>query len=86
MDISTILGFLIGWGLVLFSIASGVGLGPFIDVPSLLIVLGGTVGASMINYPLAQITGAGKGRKPLSRWWISPIARVGKAFSHWKRR
>jgi chemotaxis protein MotA len=60
MDIATILGFLVGWGLVLFSIASGVGLGPFIDVPSLLIVLGGTVGASMINFPLGQITGAGK--------------------------
>jgi chemotaxis protein MotA len=60
MDLATIIGFVIGWGLVLFSIASGVGLGPFIDVPSLLVVLGGTTGASLINYPLNMITGAGK--------------------------
>jgi chemotaxis protein MotA len=60
MDIATILGFVVGWGLVLYSIAAGVGLGPFIDIPSLIIVLGGTVGASLINYPLAQIIGAAK--------------------------
>lgn len=60
MDIATIVGFVIGWGLVLFSIASGVGLGPFIDIPSLLVVLGGTTGASLINFPMDFITGAAK--------------------------
>ena len=59
MDIATLLGFVTAFGLVGFGIASGVGLGAFIDTQSLLIVLGGTVGATLINYPLAQVIGAG---------------------------
>jgi chemotaxis protein MotA len=58
MDIATLIGFLTAFGLVGFGIASGVGLGAFIDTQSLLIVLGGTLGATLINYPLAQVLGA----------------------------
>ncbi len=60
MDIATLVGLLSAFGLVGFAIASGVGLGPFIDGQSLLIVLGGTVGASFINYPLGDMLNAGK--------------------------
>ena len=58
MDIATLLGFATAFGLVGFGIASGVGIGAFIDTQSLLIVLGGTVGATLINYPLGQVLGA----------------------------
>ncbi len=60
MDLGTLLGILTGFGLVFYSIAAGVGLGAFIDMQSLLIVLGGTIGASLINYPLKDMLGATK--------------------------
>jgi len=59
MDIATLIGVLASFGLVGYAIAAGVGLGAFIDSQSLLIVIGGTVGATFINYPLAQMIGAG---------------------------
>ncbi|MDR1167087.1 MAG: MotA/TolQ/ExbB proton channel family protein [Deltaproteobacteria bacterium] len=52
MDIATIIGILSSVGLLVISINMGVGLGAFLDLPSLLIVVGGTACATMINYPL----------------------------------
>ncbi len=60
MDIASILGIVTAFGLVGYGIAAGVGIGAFIDGQSLAIVLGGTVGATLINYPLAQFLSAGK--------------------------
>ncbi len=60
MDLATIIGLVAAFGLVLGSIAAGGGLAAFIDVPSLFIVLGGTVGAVLINFPLQNVTGAMK--------------------------
>ncbi|RLB94805.1 MAG: motility protein A [Deltaproteobacteria bacterium] len=57
MDISTILGIVIGFGLVLTAMAGGGGLAWFINAPSAMIVLGGTVGATLINYPMSDIIG-----------------------------
>ena len=58
MDIATLLGIISAFGLVIASIAIGGGLMLFIDIPSLLIVVGGTLGATMINYPLKDVLGA----------------------------
>ncbi|MFT5300120.1 MAG: chemotaxis protein MotA [Mariniblastus sp.] len=52
MDFATILGLAAGFGLILTSIAMGGGLGPFIDVPSMMITIGGSIAALFINYPL----------------------------------
>ncbi|MCP4679349.1 MAG: motility protein A [Deltaproteobacteria bacterium] len=60
MDIATLVGLVTAFGLVGFAIASGVGMAAFIDGQSLMIVVGGTVGAAFINYPLAQMISAGK--------------------------
>ncbi|RXJ56259.1 motility protein A [Candidatus Marinarcus aquaticus] len=44
MDKGTVLGLAAGWGFVCFAILlGGVGFGPYIDIPSVLIVLGGTI-------------------------------------------
>ena len=73
MDIATLIGFLTAFGLVGFGIAAGVGIGAFIDLQSLLIVLGGTVGATFINYPLAQVIGAaGVAKKAFTYKLIEP--------------
>jgi len=55
MDITTLLGFLGGIGCLLFAILMGSGIGTFIHIPSMLIVVGGTFSATLINFPLPEI-------------------------------
>ncbi|MDR0549700.1 MAG: MotA/TolQ/ExbB proton channel family protein [Deltaproteobacteria bacterium] len=52
MDVATIIGILSSVGLLVVSINMGVGIFAFLDLPSFLIVVGGTACATMINYPL----------------------------------
>lgn len=52
MDLGTIIGICVGLGLVLSAIVSGGGLLLFLDVASLMIVVGGTVSAILISFPL----------------------------------
>ncbi len=54
MDISTVIGLILAIGLVLGSIMIGGGLGAFIDVPSLMITVGGSIAAVLINFPLKK--------------------------------
>ncbi|MCT4535833.1 flagellar motor protein [Halodesulfovibrio sp.] len=55
MDLATVLGIVISFGLVLSAIMMGGSLLIFISIPSLLIVLGGTIGATLVNYPLKRV-------------------------------
>ena len=57
MDFATIIGILGGFGLVIIAVVSGGGLTWFLDGPSAMIVLGGTFGAALINYPLSDLLG-----------------------------
>lgn len=57
MDIATFLGMTAAFGLTLTAIFMGGGLGSFIDIPSMMIVVGGTIGATLINYPLKDMIG-----------------------------
>ncbi|MBW1707491.1 MAG: MotA/TolQ/ExbB proton channel family protein [Deltaproteobacteria bacterium] len=57
MDIATVLGVISAFGLVMVAIFMGGGLGLFINIPALMIVVGGTVGTTMINYPLKEVFG-----------------------------
>ncbi|MDQ6996888.1 MAG: motility protein A [Mariprofundus sp.] len=52
MDIATIIGIVVAFGLVIFAI--GDGLPSFIDPPSLMIVIGGTFGVLLVGYPLSK--------------------------------
>ncbi len=52
MDIATIIGILVAFGLVASAIGSG--MSSFIDPPSMLIVIGGTVGVLLVGYPLPK--------------------------------
>ncbi len=54
MDIATLLGVLSGIGLIIGSILMNSGLDIFIDIPSLLIVIGGTIAATLVNYPIKE--------------------------------
>ena len=55
MDIGSIVGLLIAWGLVLWSLVIGAGLGPYIDFPSFLITVGGSVGVVMSAFPINKL-------------------------------
>lgn len=55
MDISTIIGLVTAFGLILFSIRESIG--SFFEPGSLMIVVGGTIGAIFIRYPLNVVFG-----------------------------
>jgi len=55
MDIATIIGIVSAFGLVLSAIMLGGPLSIFINIPSILIVVCGTFGVIMINYPLKEV-------------------------------
>ncbi len=57
MDLGTVIGIVLSMGLVVSAILTGSSLIIFVSVPSFLIVIGGTLGAAMVNYPLSYIIG-----------------------------
>ena len=58
MDIASLIGLLGAIGMILGAMISGGGIGPFIDVPSILIVFGGTFFAVMYTAPLPVFLGS----------------------------
>jgi chemotaxis protein MotA len=55
MDIATVIGIVLGCGLVLAAILMKSGLGAFIDPASMAVVLGGTAAVTLISFPLGQV-------------------------------
>lgn len=55
MDIATIIGVVAGIGLIGWALQAGGGIGMFLDVPSVMIVVGGTIASTLINFPLKQV-------------------------------
>jgi chemotaxis protein MotA len=58
MDIASLVGLIGAVGMIVGSMISGGGVGPFIDVPSLLIVGGGTFFAVMYTAPMGTFLGS----------------------------
>lgn len=60
MDIATPAGLLIGFVLLIISVIMGggvSGIAAFINIPSMMIVVGGTICATLVRYPLQRVTG-----------------------------
>jgi len=57
MDISTLLGIFMGTVLVLGAIVMGPGAITFVNVPALMITVGGTLAATLINFPIGKVVG-----------------------------
>ncbi len=55
MDIATLAGIIAGIGLVLSSILMNSGLGLFINAPSAMIVVGGTLAATLVAFPFNEV-------------------------------
>ena len=58
MDLATVVGLVLAFGIMIVAIMLGGPLGLFINVPSLLIVIVGTIGAVMMKFTLAQFIGS----------------------------
>ncbi len=55
MDLATLGGMLCGFGLVMGSIFMGPQPGNFIDIPSIMIVIGGTFASIMVCFPFGEV-------------------------------
>jgi len=55
VDLATLIGLLVAGGLVIISIIMGGSPMWFINYPSVMIVVGGTMGATLISYPLSDV-------------------------------
>ena len=57
---STVIGIVVGSGLLFYSILSQGGIGIFVDPGSIMIVGGGTLAAILISFPLKNVVGVFK--------------------------
>ena len=57
MDIATLIGLVLAFGLIVWAINLGGSLSQFVDMPSLAIVIGGTMAAILANTPLPKVIG-----------------------------
>jgi chemotaxis protein MotA len=56
MDLASLIGLILSFAMILFGIISGgSGITIFIDIPSLFIVFGGTIGVTVIKFKLATV-------------------------------
>ena len=60
MDIATLFGLIFGIAVILIAILGSSGIGIFINVPGLLMVIGGTFAATLIKFPFDEVKGAFK--------------------------
>ena len=60
MDLATLVGLLGAFGIVVAAMVTGGDVGVFVNVPSLLIVLGGSLFVVLMKFTLAQFLGIGK--------------------------
>lgn len=54
MDFGGIIGAILGWVLVIIAIAMGGGSG-FVNIPSILVTVGGAIAATLMHYPLKHV-------------------------------
>lgn len=60
MDIATLIGFVVGFALVIVSILMGSPLGAFVNAPGIVIVFGGTLCAALVSERLGNVLGSVK--------------------------
>ncbi len=57
MDLSTLIGIIAGFVLIITAMATGGGAGMFFNIPSLMITIGGMLAATLITFPLQDVIG-----------------------------
>lgn len=83
MDLSTIIGILAAFGLMISAIMQGGSLLVFINIPSVIIVLGGTIGTVFVHYPFGEVFGAfGVARKAFFHKALVPSDTINKLITY----
>lgn len=86
MDLATVIGIVLAFGLVASAIIMGGSPIIFISIPSMLIVVGGTVGATLVNYPLGTVLGViGIAKKTMFTSLESPQSIIDKFMDYANR-
>jgi len=86
VDIATVVGLVVAFGLVAWSIMLGGDLNGFLDAPAVVIVFGGTFGALLVHFPLSRIVSlAGVFRKAFFFSVDDPNAVIGKLVKYAER-
>ncbi len=75
MDKGTLVGIVAGMGVVIGAMFMGGSIMAFIDIPSLLIVLGGTIAATLVNFPMGDVIGAMKISQKVLKEEIMPSSK-----------
>jgi chemotaxis protein MotA len=80
MDLATILGIVAGAAVIAFAIVMGGSVQAFVDMPSVLIVIGGGFAATLIRFPLAGVAQAvvTGGRVAFTHKKVEPRALIDK--------
>lgn len=60
MDLGTIVGLILVYILIIYAMMLGVGVGPYLDLPSFLIVFGGACSAIIVGFKLDMLKNFGK--------------------------
>ncbi|MBK8970519.1 MAG: flagellar motor protein PomA [Hahellaceae bacterium] len=60
MDLATLIGLVAGFGIIIYSMMMSGSIGMFVDIPSVLIVLVGSLFVAMMKFNLSSFIGAGK--------------------------
>ncbi|MBF0371404.1 MAG: MotA/TolQ/ExbB proton channel family protein [Magnetococcales bacterium] len=58
MDLATIIGLVLGFALIIMAIMLGGDIGMFINIPSLLMVVGGTIAAMFVKHKMSEVFGS----------------------------
>jgi len=58
MDLATIIGMVVGFGLILSALVLGGAPLAFVDIPSMLIVVGGVIAVTFIMFPMRTVIGS----------------------------
>lgn len=72
MDIASVIGVVSGMGFVLGTILLGGSIMMFVNIPSILIVMGGTLSASLVGYPLSDFLSVFKTGMKIFMFKIEP--------------
>lgn len=80
MDFATIIGLIVAFGLVIGSILVGGSLMAFVDLPSLMIVGGGTFGVALISFPMDKVLSALKVAMNVFRYPLPDVKEQNQKF------
>lgn len=79
MDLATVIGIVLGIGLIVGSIMLKTSITAFIDVASVAVVIGGTIAAALVCFPLGQVLKVAKIVK--NAFFSTPVDYVGYVTS-----